>query len=369
MYIAARWPVATAKSGSEGRPRLYQPNRRGRNRHENEAVIGGGGLGRAGGGRGRRGRRAGRPRRKAPSSRRRASSPSASSSPSTSTSGPRRSTRSARGRSRSALSGRPRSPRSSSGGRSRPASSTCTSGHPTTTRAEAIEADVSILAKNSAAAQKENGAWAMLNQLHNEKLNAWYLTHIHAGVNFFLYTSKPHQDGRFGRHADPLRAHLRRLLPALGRGPGPHVPARMSAPPSNAGRWTATAGRCGGWSTSAGTSSPSTGTAPASSARTSTSSSNLDRWTGLGDLAARVPQPDDGMAEHRVAQVARRGGREPGEDARGRGGRVRGPRGGGWAATAESLYWEALGGRRARSSSGRSGRSFSRNRGGLIFVT
>ena len=70
-------------------------------------------------------------------------------------------------------------------------------GPPNYYKGEAIEADVSILAKNGAAEQKENGAWAMLNQLHNEKLNAWYLTHIHDGVNFFLYTSKPHQDGRF----------------------------------------------------------------------------------------------------------------------------------------------------------------------------
>ena len=70
-------------------------------------------------------------------------------------------------------------------------------GPPNYYKGEAIEADVTILAKNGAAEQKENGAWAMLNQLHNEKLNAWYLTHIHDGVNFFLYTSKPHQDGRF----------------------------------------------------------------------------------------------------------------------------------------------------------------------------
>ena len=70
-------------------------------------------------------------------------------------------------------------------------------GPPNYYKGEAVEADVSILAKNSAAEQKENGAWAMLNQLHNERLNAWYLTHIHDGINFFLYTSKPHRNGRF----------------------------------------------------------------------------------------------------------------------------------------------------------------------------
>ena len=45
-------------------------------------------------------------------------------------------------------------------------------GPPNYYKGAAIEADVTILAKNSAAEQRENGAWAMLNQLHNEKLNA-----------------------------------------------------------------------------------------------------------------------------------------------------------------------------------------------------
>ena len=107
-------------------------------------------------------------------------------------------------------------------------------GPPNYYKGEAIEADVTILAKNSAAEQRENGAWAMLNQLHNEKLNAWYLTHIHDGVKFFLYTSKPHQNGRFDgmrirsvpiydgffRHlgADPVRMAPPEVGTALERG-------------------------------------------------------------------------------------------------------------------------------------------------------
>lgn len=60
-----------------------------------------------------------------------------------------------------------------------------------------IEADVPILARNSVVDQRENGAWKMLNDLHNEKMNAQYLTHFGGGIRFFLYTSKPAKDGRF----------------------------------------------------------------------------------------------------------------------------------------------------------------------------
>ena len=60
-----------------------------------------------------------------------------------------------------------------------------------------IEADVTSLANVPSAEQRSNGAWAILNDLHNKKMNAWYLTHIINGVPFYLYTSKPHKDGRF----------------------------------------------------------------------------------------------------------------------------------------------------------------------------
>lgn len=60
-----------------------------------------------------------------------------------------------------------------------------------------IEGDVTILANTSAAEQRRNGAWEILNKLHNEKMNAWYLTTMVDGVQFFVYTSKPHKNGRF----------------------------------------------------------------------------------------------------------------------------------------------------------------------------
>lgn len=59
------------------------------------------------------------------------------------------------------------------------------------------QGDVFNLAQNDPAAQRRNGAWAILNTLHNENLNAWYLTALIAGVDFFLYTTEPANDGRF----------------------------------------------------------------------------------------------------------------------------------------------------------------------------
>jgi len=60
-----------------------------------------------------------------------------------------------------------------------------------------IEGDVTILANNEAKDQRANGAWAILNKLHNEKLNAWYLTHLEGNIRFFIYTRKPAKNGRF----------------------------------------------------------------------------------------------------------------------------------------------------------------------------
>ncbi len=60
-----------------------------------------------------------------------------------------------------------------------------------------VEGDVTILAKNESADQRKNGAWGMLNELHKKKMNTIYLTNILNGVNFYLYTNKPHINGRF----------------------------------------------------------------------------------------------------------------------------------------------------------------------------
>jgi TRAP-type transport system periplasmic protein len=61
----------------------------------------------------------------------------------------------------------------------------------------AIEAGVTDLATNSMVTQRKNGAWAMLNELHNKKMNSQYLTQLANGVKFYLYTSKPAVSGRF----------------------------------------------------------------------------------------------------------------------------------------------------------------------------
>lgn len=61
----------------------------------------------------------------------------------------------------------------------------------------AIEAGVTDLATNEMTDQRQNGAWAMLNDLHNKKMNTQYMTQIIQGVQFYVYTTKPSKDGRF----------------------------------------------------------------------------------------------------------------------------------------------------------------------------
>lgn len=61
----------------------------------------------------------------------------------------------------------------------------------------AIEAGVRDLATNESTDQRKNGAWAMFNEIHNKKMNAWFMTQIIDGVKFYVYTTKPHKNGRF----------------------------------------------------------------------------------------------------------------------------------------------------------------------------
>jgi len=53
------------------------------------------------------------------------------------------------------------------------------------------EGDAAILTKMSFVEQRKSGAWAFLNQLHNEKVNAYYLAAYGDGVQFHLYLRKP----------------------------------------------------------------------------------------------------------------------------------------------------------------------------------
>jgi TRAP-type C4-dicarboxylate transport system substrate-binding protein len=57
--------------------------------------------------------------------------------------------------------------------------------------------DVISVARNELEEQRKNGAWALINEEYNKKLNAQYLTHLLAGVRFHLYTTKPAQGGKF----------------------------------------------------------------------------------------------------------------------------------------------------------------------------
>ncbi len=70
-------------------------------------------------------------------------------------------------------------------------------GPPNYFRGVAPAGDVISVARNESAEQRKNGAWAMLNDYYNRKLNAWYLTQLVNGVRFYIYTNKPAANGRF----------------------------------------------------------------------------------------------------------------------------------------------------------------------------
>jgi TRAP-type C4-dicarboxylate transport system substrate-binding protein len=56
------------------------------------------------------------------------------------------------------------------------------------------EGDGDILTKMSFVEQRKSGAWAFLNKLHNEKVNAYYLAAYGDGVQFHIYLRKPIKD-------------------------------------------------------------------------------------------------------------------------------------------------------------------------------
>jgi TRAP-type C4-dicarboxylate transport system substrate-binding protein len=53
------------------------------------------------------------------------------------------------------------------------------------------EGEALKLATRTAAEQRQNGAWAFINKLHNEKMNVWYLARTGDNVPFHLYLTKP----------------------------------------------------------------------------------------------------------------------------------------------------------------------------------
>ena len=87
------------------------------------------------------------------------------------------------------------------------------------------EGDVISLARNESAEQRKNGAWKLINEVHNQKLNAWYLTHLMNGVRFHIYTSKPAEGGKF----DGLRLRSTPIYDTFFKSLGA-LPVRMAPP-------------------------------------------------------------------------------------------------------------------------------------------
>jgi len=87
------------------------------------------------------------------------------------------------------------------------------------------EGDVISVARNESAEQRANGAWKLINEQHNRKMNAWYLTHLMNGVRFHIYSSKPAPGGRF----DGLRLRSTPIYDAFFKSLGA-IPVRMAPP-------------------------------------------------------------------------------------------------------------------------------------------
>jgi TRAP-type C4-dicarboxylate transport system substrate-binding protein len=87
------------------------------------------------------------------------------------------------------------------------------------------EGDVISVARNESAAQRANGAWKLINEQHNRKMNAWYLTHLMNGVRFHVYSSKPAQGGRF----EDFRLRSTPIYDAFFKSLGA-IPVRMAPP-------------------------------------------------------------------------------------------------------------------------------------------
>jgi TRAP-type transport system periplasmic protein len=53
------------------------------------------------------------------------------------------------------------------------------------------EGEALKLSERTIQEQRKNGAWELINQLHNQKMNAWYLARTGDGTPFHLYLNKP----------------------------------------------------------------------------------------------------------------------------------------------------------------------------------
>lgn len=64
-------------------------------------------------------------------------------------------------------------------------------------KGDMIEVDSLVLGDVPMAEQRANGAWEYLNRLHNEKMNAQFLTAYGDGISFFIWSKDKSEDGRF----------------------------------------------------------------------------------------------------------------------------------------------------------------------------
>lgn len=53
------------------------------------------------------------------------------------------------------------------------------------------EGEALKLAERTIQEQRKNGAWELINQIHNQRMNAWYLARTGDGTPFHLYLNKP----------------------------------------------------------------------------------------------------------------------------------------------------------------------------------
>lgn len=64
-------------------------------------------------------------------------------------------------------------------------------------KGDMIEVDTLVLGDVPMTEQRANGAWEYLNRLHNQKMNAQFLTAYGDGISFFIWSKEKSEDGRF----------------------------------------------------------------------------------------------------------------------------------------------------------------------------
>ena len=64
-------------------------------------------------------------------------------------------------------------------------------------KGDMIEIDTLVLGDVPMTEQRANGAWEYLNRLHNQKMNAQFLTAYGDGISFYIWSKEKSEDGRF----------------------------------------------------------------------------------------------------------------------------------------------------------------------------